>query len=66
MFYPCPFVLLSLIVIPWKVFLNSNGSLKLGCLAQAMMVNSKDSGSAGAAGAKGDGQGDVNMDVEVC
>ncbi|CAM9464391.1 unnamed protein product [Sphacelaria rigidula] len=47
-----------------KVFLNSNGSLKLGCLAQAMMVNSKDSGSAGAAGAKGDGQGNVNMDVE--
>lgn len=65
-FHSCPFVLLVFIFIRWKVFLNSNGSLKLGCLAQAMMVNpTKDSGNAGAAGAKGDGQGDADMDVEV-
>lgn len=51
-----------------QVYLSVSGCLKLGCLAQAMMVAPKDAATAPNDGMNGmdeDVEGEVDMDVEV-
>eukprot|EP00752_Nemacystus_decipiens_P004070 g3725.t1 len=50
-----------------KVYLNAAGSLKLGCLAQAMMVAPKDTAATpgnGMGGMDGDVDGEIDMEIE--
>lgn len=51
-----------------QVYFNATGSLKLGCLAQAMMVAPKDAASTrneGVDGMDGKVDGEVDMEIEV-
>lgn len=51
-----------------QVYLNAAGSLKLGCLAQAMMVAPKDPAATpgnSAGGMDGDVDGEIDMEIEV-
>lgn len=53
---------------PGQVYLSLDGALKLGCLAQAMMVAPKNDASLlpdGAAGLDDEMEGEVDMEVEV-
>eukprot|EP00903_Cladosiphon_okamuranus_P016857 g15545.t1 len=50
-----------------KVYLNAAGSLKLGCLAQAMMVAPKDTAATNSNGVSGMGghvDGEIDMEIE--
>lgn len=51
-----------------QVYLNASGSLKLGCLAQAMMVAPKDTSATlgnGVGGMDGHVDGEIDMEIEV-
>lgn len=51
-----------------QVYLNAAGSLKLGCLAQAMMITPKDSAATpgnGEGGMDGHVDGEIDMEIEV-
>lgn len=51
-----------------QVYLNAAGSLKLGCLAQAMMVAPKDAATTpgnGVGGMDGHVDGEIDMEIEV-
>lgn len=51
-----------------QVYLNASGSLKLGCLAQAMMVPPKDTATTpgnGVVGMDGHVDGEIDMEIEV-
>lgn len=51
-----------------QVYLNASGSLKLGCLAQAMMMAPKDTAAAPGNGVGGMDEhvdGEIDMEIEV-